>query len=293
MGGRWYFGHQFDSSGNANLTILRSPAKGDLSLSLSLDMTGTNGLTGTVICTNASNTFNATLQAYKIVRQNTNYAGYYTWAMDGSLAIGGTGPGGYSYGTVILPRQGNATVDVNLSEGYSTVLSSGLTAEGLLPLYLSLDGGHASLSGWLKFETNDLTFNSMQWFENPAALGTYTNGFALTNLSLALSPYTKGTNTLGTTNVVVYLTGGDLGESLTDSVSLGAGAHFPSGNTNSVVVSLDLKTGIFSGTFTDPTDDKKTKFQGALVQPTSQAFGFFLPTNHLGGAAAITAAPAP
>jgi hypothetical protein len=292
-GQRKSFGGQFDANGSAQLTIPR-PVKQNLSLSLSLDLSGSNGLAGTVICTNSTNTFDASLQAYKVVRQTSDYAGYYTWAMNGSLIAGGAGPTGYSYGIATVPKQGAATVDLYLSDGSSTIVSGGLTEAGMLPLYVPLDKGHGSLSGWLTFANNGLTdTNYMQWFKKPTAQGYYPTGYALTNLPLALSPYEKGTNTLGTTNIVVQLSGGDLTNMLTDFVTLDAGRKFIVTDTNKIAVSLNLKTGIFTGTFIDPMDGKSTSLRGALVQPEGEAFGLFTPNDHLSGALTIMAAPAP
>jgi Divergent InlB B-repeat domain len=286
------FAGQFAGDGSAQLTIKR-PANGNLSLSLSLDLSGVNGLTGSIVCasTNSTNAFDAPLQAYRLISENSNYMGYYTWAMNGSLFDGGTGPEGYSYGTATIPPKGNAALSLYLSDGVSTIAKSGLTEGGLLPLYLSLNGSHGSLSGWLKFATNGLTVNTMEWFKKPVMSGFYTNGFTLTNLPLVLSPYLKGTNTLGSSNVVVQLSGGDLTSALIDFVTLGAGTNFSVTDTNHIAVSLDLKTGIFTGTFIDPADGQSAPLHGALVQPSLEAFGFFMPTNHLSGGATITAAP--
>jgi hypothetical protein len=283
------FGGQFDANGSAQLTLVR-PVKGNLSLSLSLDLSGVNGLTGSVVCTstNSTNAFDASLQAYKVISRNSNYVAYYTWAMNGSLVNGGAGPEGYSYGTVTVPREGDAKVSVYLSDGSSTIVSHGLTEAGLLPLYLYLNSGNGSLSGWLTFDTNGSTVNTMQWFKKPVAQGFYSNGYSLTNVQLALSPYEKGTNTLGTTNVVVQLSGGDLTDTLTDFVTLDRGTNFAVTDTNHIAVSLNLETGIFSGTFIDPIDGKSAPLRGALVQTAREAFGFFMPTNHLGGAVSVT-----
>jgi hypothetical protein len=288
------FAGQFASDGSAQLTIKR-PANENVSLSLALDLSGVNGLTGSIVCesTNPANAFDASLQAYRVISRNSDYVGYYTWAMNGSLFDGGTGPEGYSYGTAIIPPQGEAALSLYLSDGISTIARGGLTEGGLFPLYLSLNGGEGSLSGWLTFATNGLTVNTMEWFKKPVIRGYYTNGFALTNLPLVLSPYLKGTNTLGSSNVVVQLSGGDLTGTLTDFVTLGAGKNFSVTDTNHIAVSLDLKTGIFSGTFIDPADGESALLRGALVQPSQEAFGLFLPTNHLSGAATITVAPVP
>jgi hypothetical protein len=288
------FAGQFAGDGSAQLTIKR-PAKGNLSLTLSLDLSGVNGLTGSIVCasTNSTNAFDASLQAYREISWNSDYIGYYTWAMNGSLFGGGTGPEGYSYGTATIPAKGEAVLSLYLSDGVSTIAKGGLTEGGLWPLFLSLNGSQGSLSGWLTFATNGLTVNTMEWFKRPVVHGYYTNGFALTNLPLVLSPYLKGTNSLGSSNVVVQLSGDDLTNTLIDLVTLGAGTNFSVMDTNHIAVSLDLKTGIFSGTFIDPADGEGAPFRGALVQPSQEAFGFFLPTNDLGGAATITVAPTP
>jgi hypothetical protein len=277
-----FFASQFDGAGAAQFTVAR-PVRGNLVVSLSLDLSGVNGVTGTIVCTNSTNAFSATVQAYKIVSENANYEGYYTWYMNGS-ALGAAGPEGYSYGTVAVPKKGNAIVDVNLSDGSTTVVSHGLTAGGLLPLYISLNGGHGSLSGWLAFKTNDLTDNLMDWFKNPTALGSDTNGRALIGLSLRLCPYEKGTNTLGTNNVVVQFAGDDLTNTITDLATLDtpAGTNTVT-DPNHVAVSLDLKTGLFTGTFLHPLSGKKLPIHGVLVQAAQGAFGYFMPADKTSG----------
>ncbi len=290
MAGRSDFSGQFDTNGMAQLTISR-PWRGNLSLSLSLDLTGSNGLTGSVISTN-TNGFTASLQAYKEIHHASNYDGYFTWAMTGAaLGSGGTAPEGYSYGTATVSPHGDVSVFLSLSDGSFGFASGGLTAGGLLPLYVSLHGGHGSLSGWLSFTNGGPTTNTMDWFKNPVAWGSYTNGFALTNLPLWLGPYQRGTNTLGSSNVMVQLSGGDLSAVLTNFTTLDAPGILSVTNTNDVQVSLNLHTGIFFGSFIDPADGANTPIRGALLQPAGEAFGFFTTTNDLSGVVSFTASP--
>jgi hypothetical protein len=279
-----HFNSQFNAEGSAQWTVHRTK-KTDLSFSVMLDLSGANGLTGSVssASTNPALAFNATVQAYQELEEASNYDGYYNWAMNGS-GTGGSGPEGHSYGTANVSPNGKVVINLFLSDGSTAFVSSRLTKGGFFPLYIPLYAREGSLSGWLTFTHIGLTSNPVDWFKDSIEHGPYTNGFALTGLSLALSPYLKGTNTLGTSNVVVTLSAGDISGVVTDFGTFRAKGIVPlSSSASNGVVSFNVTNGIFVGSFIDPADGKTNAIHGALVQPTMEALGYFIYSNHLSG----------
>jgi hypothetical protein len=105
----------------------------------------------------------------------------------------------------------------------------------------------------------------------------FTNGFTLTDRTLQLAPYKAphtGTNALGLTNATVELFNGDLATTLDEAIDLSAKGISSSNDT--VKVTINNTTGMFSGAFVNPTTSATDHFTGAVLEPLQNGFGYFL-----------------
>jgi hypothetical protein len=291
------------ADGNATLQLKRGK-KSALVLTVQVDLSGTETLTGTV--TDASNTFNASLTAYRAgfskSSEAAGYNGYYTWSMTGGS---GSAPAGYNYGTATITQAGGVQVAVYLSDGTTASAHGSLSTNGQMPLYVSLYGGGGSLLSWLTFTNSPIVSTvSAYWFKNAGTVSSsppsdpypyddsatkslYTSGFTLTNLSLMTGiyvPEAKGTNALAASQISVQLSGADLTSAVIQSIALNPAGL--GGTNGGVTINIPDKTGLFSGSFRDPVSGKTVHFKGAVLQPASAGYGFFI-SDSLSGAATI------
>ncbi|HUD46923.1 MAG TPA: hypothetical protein VMR33_08835 [Candidatus Baltobacteraceae bacterium] len=298
-GGVVPFDGRFDTNGAAQLSLHRY-TRAELTVSLALDLNGVNGLTGTVasVGTNGSGAFAATLEAYRELDADhipRDFGGNYTVAMNGA----GNGnpsnaPQGFSYGTASVGSGGHVNLHLFLSDGTTAITSGDLTGNGYLPLYVSLYAGRGSALGWIAFTNGRPTTNyEIFWFKEPVAGDTYVGGFSLTNRTVWIDPHKPpagGANVLGLTNAVVQFTGSDLAVSLSDPLTLNAEGVGSGANTNVVKLTVHNQTGLFKGSFIDPTKGQKVLFHGAALESMRQGLGYFMTDDGLSGAVVITAA---
>jgi len=282
------FATTFQADGTVTVGLKR-PNLGSLVLTLLVELTGTGTMRGTVA--DASNTFKANLTAFRAGFSPSNPAtldkGYYTWAMPGAA---GNAPAGYSYGTATIAAAGGVGLTLFLSDGTAATASGALSTNGQMPLYVSLYGGKGSLLCWLSFtnSTSVLSTNAVYWFKNPVTKGFYPDGFNLTNLPLWMGAYTaeaKGINGLDATTVSVQLSAADLTNSIAQAIALNSSGF--GGSTTNISVNVSDKTGLFRGSFKDPSSGKKVPLQGALLRALPAGYGFFNTSAGLSGAVVI------
>jgi hypothetical protein len=80
-------------------------------------------------------------------------------------------------------------------------------------------------------------------------------------------------------NCVVILSGGNLSQSWTNDIILGANNRVTNASPNKLVVTLSLGSGLFKGTFTDPNTARTMNFSGALLQKSTNGSGYLLGTS--------------
>jgi plastocyanin len=250
------FASTLHADGSATMPVRRRN-QSPLVLTLQMDLTGLQVLTGTVSDGTSDASLVAVRAGFGASERATAYEGYYTWAMPGAPEAG---PAGYSYGTARVGAAGAVHLSVFLSDGRSAVASGALSSGGQAPLYLSLYGGKGAFLSWLTFTNSSCSTNGALWFGNSA----------LTNLFLwlgAFKPDTNGGNALDSANVSVEL------PDSTNFVALdpnGIGGSF----TN-VVLTISGTSGIFTGLFDDPISRRTIRFNGAVLRPVQTGYGFF------------------
>jgi hypothetical protein len=302
------FSTKLQANGSATLEVPRHN-EDSLVLTLQIDSSGLETLTGTV--TDSGKTFDAQLTAYRAgfsaSTPATAYEGYYTWAMPAATGIA---PAGNSYGRAAIAAAGGVQLGVTLGDGTTTTAGGSLSANGLMPLYVSLYNGEGSFLAWLSFtkSSGTVSTNTAYWFKNPIALfkldaagnpvpvtvatGPFPDGFTLTNLSLFMASYApegKGINAIDSTDVVIQVSGADLTNSISNSIALSSSGV--GGSSATIAVNISDKTGLFTGSFKDLVSDKTVNYGGSVLQPFKSGWGTFI-GGGLSGAVVIEPAGA-
>jgi hypothetical protein len=150
-------------------------------------------------------------------------------------------------------------------------------------------GGKDFIMGWIPFQTSDfgpatIGSTNLYWGKGASSKNTaYSAGFT-NEFGLQGSPYTvPGKNFSGLTlaNPTAILSGGNLSETLTNSLAYNGKVTYSSTN---LTISIDAAKGDFTGRLVNPNGGPSIKLTGAVLQNQDDAFGFFLGPNFETGA---------
>ena len=282
-GGTYRFSGPLSPTG-AYANSVAGPGGNALTLQLQLDLSGSQGLTGTV----SNSAWSAGLTAY-LAGSKTNLAQAgknYTLVIP-PPAEPSTGPGGYGFGTLSVNASGTVKFSITLGDGNKVTGGSVVVGPGQWPLCLSPSAyaGKGLAWGWLSFATNSAgqeTVGQLSWLKQPGAPGTLDpNGFGFTNglpVLESLYSFASGTPVLNWTNGVIELDGGDLSSNLTYAVTLANNKL--SGTTNKLSLTLTTASGLFQGTVPAPGGRTSISVSGVLLQGGNAGYGLFPgPTN--------------
>ncbi|MGO8679082.1 MAG: InlB B-repeat-containing protein [Limisphaerales bacterium] len=291
-GSNYRFSGPFSLSGAYSNTIA-GPGGKPLTLQLQLDLSGSQGMTGSV--SNAA--WSAGLTAYQGIFYQANQTNLTSLAgkkftlvmVPPAPAESSNEPGGYGFGTLSVSALGAVTFSGMLGDGTKVTAGGAAVGSGQWPLYASPTAyaGKGLVWGWLSFVTNGATQDvagSLTWLKQAGLPGAlYPNGFGFTNeVQVLESPYsyTSGARVLNWTNGVLELAGGNLSQALTSGVTLGANNKFS--GTNKLSLTLTTASGLFQGTV--PVTGSKTgiSVSGVLLQGGNAGYGLFLGSTNSG-----------
>jgi hypothetical protein len=257
------------------------PAWSGVAVSLTLDLTGANALTGGL--TNAG--WTSELDARRVVFSAANpapQAGKYTLVLPGTNSPGL--PGGAGFGSVAVQPDGAVTLSGHLGDGTKVTPSATVSAQRQWPLYISLDSGNGLLMGWLTFTNEpDRDLDGLLHWLKPSHPGTpfYPAGFT-NQIQAAGSAYlfATGARVLDLTNGFVLLENGGLPQPISNFFVLGA--NNKATGSNKLSLTFTTATGLFQGSATN-ADGKSLSFSGAVLQKQTNGFGLFLDAPQTGG----------
>ena len=196
-------------------------------------------------------------------------------------------PAGFSYGTVNVDAAGKVKLSATLADGTKISQSANLSKVGYWPLYVPIYSGRGSVLSWVVFaESNEASFTGELNWVKPANASDrlYPNGFAVRH-ELTGSSYFAPTNVndpvLNFSAGKVRFNAGNLAEEFSNDISLIENKVTNLG-TNKLNVSINLSSGLFTGSVTPPGGSQSVPFRGAVHQKQNQAWGFFLGTNQSG-----------
>jgi hypothetical protein len=279
-GGRFAFSGQFNASGMATNTVFRS-GKTPLTLTLHAE-NNNNRIVGTLTDGNWLAAVRANRSVFSKINP-TLLAGKYTLVIPGA-ENDALLPGGDSYGTLTLSTAGQIKFKGALADGTKLSQKATIGSNDEWPFYVSLYSGHGEILGWLNF-TNGVDENltgSVTWIKE--ALPTakfYPAGFDLETLATG-SVFNPLANPLtGFTSGLVILTGGNLAEGITNSVTISNNKVVNQG-PNTLTLSISAASGLFKGSIVNPITSKAIPFNGVLLQKQNYGSGYFSGTNQSG-----------
>jgi hypothetical protein len=221
-----------------------------------------------------------------ITTNRSPHTGRYTLAIPGT--VGGTAePGGHGCGSVVVDVRGNVTFLAMVGDGTKVVQKACLSKNGQWPLYVPLYARKGSVLSWTTFA--DSSSNSptglLSWIKPTLPLTRYYSGGFTNETQLMGSLYVAPATTnrvLNLTNAFVVLAGGNLSQPFTNNVVLGLDNKVTNTRSNSLVLTIALPKGLFTGTATEPGTGKTIPLRGTLLQKQNLGCGFFLGTNQSG-----------
>ena len=275
---------RFDVDGNA---LVIAPRRNLNPLAINLQLISdenTNAIVGTV----SDGVWTADLNAYRAVfNANTNpapAAGRYTLAIFGEPDSTNV-PGGDSWGVATINAGGTIVFSGFLSDNTKISQTIPLSQGGNWPFYIPLYGSsHGLISGWLTFTdvnsaTGSITGN-VTWFkpEVPTAK-YYPAGFRVSSEAIG-SSFVRPADGVAIVDFggipVVTFTGGDLTNSVVNSIALDALNRVTNLGTNAMNLSFSVTNGVFRGNVTDPNTSQLFPVRGVVLQNEGSAAGYFL-----------------
>ena len=252
-----------------------------LGLALGLLAKGSEGFSGYYTDGHFLSPFNLwRVQSYTATNPATA-AGTYTFNLSPLRDTNSAVAGGSGFGSVTVDSLGHITVSGLLADGAAIKQSASLLKGDRWPFHASIKKGDAVL-GLARFTSNHTFSADVKWF-GPGFPGA-------TNRSARLdgSPYTPpspSARLFDWTNGLVTLSGDGLAEPVTAEVTLSedGSSLTVSPNTNSLQLTVTNATGWVSGSFTHPVSHALTVLQGAVLQSSNRAAGFFPGSPRNGG----------
>ena len=286
-GARYSFSGSFALDGTTTNTLTGTGASA-LTVILATDLVGgSDQVTGTI----SDGDWTAAILCDRVLfNKKSNpapYAGKFTVIIPGDDENADTQPGGFSYGTVTVDANGKASLKATLADGTKLSQSTTISKNGYWPLYAPLYAGNGSVLSWIVFtESSEANFTgSLNWTKPAIANGKfYPGGFAVQH-ELTGSSYSAPTNSShAVLNFIagkVRFTAGNLAEDFDNEVSI-INNKVANLGTNKLSLSINLASGLFTGSVTTPDGSQTFPFKGALHTKQNQGWGFFLGTNQSG-----------
>ncbi|HOW67811.1 MAG TPA: hypothetical protein PK256_21235, partial [Verrucomicrobiota bacterium] len=276
----------FDIKGAARITVERRGSLPPLDLSMQLDLGNPKGvLSGTVKAGGTSMHLLAFLgQAAE------TWAGRYTAVIPGGPSLQPqnnsslqTTPDGDGIATIEVDPSGDLDLSGNLGDGTAFDIASGVSFDGLWPVYASLYDGKGLLFGWVRFLRNAGAPEQVRvdgpilWIKPPSTSSNpdlYPRGFAVRAV-MSGARYEASLATGSAWNWdqgVIELAGGNLSQPLRYAVDVEEGSLVIAGNDTRMSASVSERNGWVSGSFYHPDLRKRVSFRGIVVQWPNRGF---------------------
>jgi hypothetical protein len=277
--GAYSFSSQFNTAGGAQFQA-KSGAR-SVTVNLQLDMTGQTGLIqGDVNGGSWDAALSADFQPAWTAQNPSPLAGSYTMVLPWETGADGT-PGGNSYGTGTISKEGVLSMAGALADGATFSVSAPVSQSGRWPFYFYAAAGDDSVLGWVSVN-NGLSGANVSWSKAAGKRALYAGGFSNV-LQLVGSPWqvpAKRSPALMLTNPTVTLSGGNLPEPLANTVAL---QNFLTFDGTSLSLTIRPSNGSFSGWFMSPGARSRKTISGVVLQNENRALGSFTGTNESGG----------
>ena len=210
-------------------------------------------------------------------------AGLYNSAFPGAEDAA-TAPGGDGFSALTVSASGRVSGKGTLADGSPLKILSATSRDAQVPVYVALYGGRGSIFGWLTVTNGDASdVRGTLWWTKPNSPGVFYPGGFVHTVDPIGSFYTAPpaqTPVITLVNGVAILSGGNLVAPLTSSVTLGGDNKIIS--DNQLTLTISPAKGTVTGSFVDPTTNKKRTVKGIALPAQNQTRGFFLGTDQSG-----------
>jgi hypothetical protein len=277
------FAGTFPATSLTSVTVGNIATSGGLTASLTLDLTGSDQITGTV----GNGTWTAQLVANRDTWDATSnpavvYAGKYTLLVPGNDNVA-SGPGGDGYALITVGTDGIAKSSGIFGDGTPFTHTAELSKDGALCFYVDPYRGAGSGYGWLNFTLADgvaaNVAGSVSTIKTAGANSSiypiYPSGFSFVSGAIG-SRYTVPAGTNNAINGVTLFRFETNGPSSTVTIPVLLGTNklvAPRPNTYSIKGSINTNNGMFSGSFV--LGGQTNYFKGAVLQDQDFATGTF------------------
>lgn len=234
-------------------------------------------------------------------KPKTSKRGTYTLLLEPPPGGADDAPKGSGYATVKVLDNGKATLVGKLADGTALTAAGTLNLLAEWPLLLTLPSKRGELSGMLHFRFTPAESDidgALRWTRPGSTVkGPHMAGFAtpVQALGSRFVPPVSGEFLLpGVSSAVFKAEGPDIASTIVRPIAiLAAPKHTitPSSTAEKLVVRLTATTGLWTGTFRDGI--KTVTFQGAVLQSTRRAGGYFLGATQSGQVSLEPATVAP
>ncbi len=287
------------ADGTATLTI-RRPGENPLTVTLSLDVTGTSGLSGTVSDGTFTESF-AAAPSYQVSAGRFAGAGRYTVSLPANP--GNTDPDvpmGDGYATLRVSGAGRATLTGSLADGRSFEGAATLNVQNVVSFYIPLYARLGSVSGQVTLratEVSDLD-GAFRWAKPERPADQIAPHAYDTTVPVVGSHYDPRGPVLTVPadqpdNSQVMLGDGNLEAPIVQSGTLTADhILFNDPALPRLAVKFNPATGLFSGSFVHPVTGTTSHLHGVIFQKQNAGYGYFLGVD-TSGYASVSAAAAP
>ncbi len=272
---------QFAAGGEATATLVRKGLS-TVTAQLQLNLDG-SGIVGTL----SDGTFTSQLFAMRPMSNAAALAGRYNVFLPG-VASGM----GASYGSVTVTSTGGLTLVGVLADDTKAAQKTSVLADGMWPFYVPLYSGTGSIFGWITFSNQPETdlIGGINWTKPAQAKAKFYAGGFTNSVNMLGSLYTNAAPVLNFESGMVLLQGGNLTNSIQNSVTLGADNKVTNNSPNPLTLTITPTTGAFKGTALNPATGKSQAFTGVVIQKMNEGEGFFLGTTNSGS---VLFAPVP
>jgi hypothetical protein len=283
-GGAYGLSGTFNAFGQATNSVAR-PADlgGPLILDLNADTNGAGIITGTV--SNAAWPSNADLWASlaAVTPGISNYT--VLMASPTNAPTNGSIPPGEGY-ALIADHGGPVILSGGLADGTAFTQTVPLSPSNAAPVYISLYEKTGFLFGWLSLTNLNNTNppGTLMWIKGipPHPSSLFPDGFTNLLLTAGSSWTNPGVITLPSSNTLA-ISNASLDLNYTVAVKNNNELYNPSGTpTNSLIGTINLKTGFLQILFGNGDRRATTRGYGAMLQNTNYAGGYFVTKTNAG-----------
>lgn len=270
------FSGVFNTLGSATNVLSRNGAP-TLGLSLLVNVTNNDVITGTVLGSTFTANLVANREVYNAKANPASFAGKYTFVFPGNNGRGL--PQGDGYGTATVSTSGSINSAISLADGTKVSLSSVATVGGQWPLFTPFDGGQGEILGWLLFSNTvpETLTGDVTWIKSSSIPGAriYPGGFDFETTVMGSAWNSGASPLIGFNSGVVILSGGNLSTDITNNVTVN-GSSIVNTSGGKLTLKLNTSSGVLSGSVANPLARGSISFNGVFLQNQDVGLGYSL-----------------